>query len=1030
MRVPNITTYSNSNYQLGNHTSNLKDANEVVATQKRINNFSDDPVGLSQVLNLNTTLGNLEQINTNVEVGITWLDGVENALDSVNNLILDVKSQVSRLSSASASIDERKDAVESINGMIEQIVTLGNTQVNGSYIFAGTDTTGPPFVYNSDEDPPSVSYEGNNDPFKIKTDNNLTVAVGRDGSKAFWDDAVEINSTNNTIVFKEDNGHGSASEKILTATIPDGEYSAKALETLVGNTLNEASATNGYGVTYAVVYDENENRFSIREDGGYDGYLRTQFLWETGGEAHVSSIQASSQIDPDDINLSVLNKDALTIGTPEPAGSEPFKLTWDGKGSWHVENNPGYFMPSKIPGTADGVDLDLDEDGLTDISLGFDLPVVEGESVEFEIVPAKGDHSIGHEIGFHGENVTHAPPVSDGKPEFITGLTIGLGSNDAIDFIETDSTGVATTLNAVIAPGDYADMDAFALEIESTLEAESLANGNGINYAVSYDSENSRFNISEDGTDLNQLDFLWKTGVNHAAGAGDTLGFYAQDDSITYPSSDVTPIQAAITIDDTNNYLDFEEVDLGAVTSQELRAVIPSGTYTAIADLETAVETAMAYASTTFGNGATYDVSYDDTTHRFTIEETGGPVLSELHLLWDSGTDAAGSIGSTLGFDTTTDDNGVTTSHVGDSDAVLMEFTSEDNVINFRETRIDGTLSDEMRIEIPMGSYTDLDDVAAAVQTALQDTSPNDVDYRVAYDYTSGSFLIKGSDSNIKGFDLLWKTGQDADSSAAGLLGFDTLQDDSVTFSESDESLINLVIDGTNNKLDFREITGEESGITVGSLTASVKQKTYTSYTELGKEIEKAMEAESLVNGNRIDYSVSWDDHTKRFTIKENGAELQELDLLWESGDNAPITKGGTGQGIGTILGFEPMDDVETPLESSRDVSWGIFDTLIDLNQYLTDDDTDGIERILGKLETHFDHMTARIADTGIRYNRLEVRQTITSEVKLSLTERRSSIEDADFVESVMNLQAIETAYQASLSSTAKLMNISLVDYL
>jgi len=103
MRVPNITTYSNSTYQLGNLTSRLRDANEVVTTQKRINSISDDPVGVSQILNLNTTLGNLAQINKNVKVGISWLDGVENALDSVNGRILEVKSQVSRLASASAN---------------------------------------------------------------------------------------------------------------------------------------------------------------------------------------------------------------------------------------------------------------------------------------------------------------------------------------------------------------------------------------------------------------------------------------------------------------------------------------------------------------------------------------------------------------------------------------------------------------------------------------------------------------------------------------------------------------------------------------------------------------------------------------------------------------------------------------------------------------------------------------------------------------------------------------------------------------
>ncbi len=54
----------------------------------------------------------------------------------------------------------------------------------------------------------------------------------------------------------------------------------------------------------------------------------------------------------------------------------------------------------------------------------------------------------------------------------------------------------------------------------------------------------------------------------------------------------------------------------------------------------------------------------------------------------------------------------------------------------------------------------------------------------------------------------------------------------------------------------------------------------------------------------------------------------------------------------------------------------------------------------------------------------------MTTENSLSLTERRSTIGDADIIEAVMKLQTIETAYQASLSSTAKIISLSLVDYL
>ncbi len=1004
MRVPNITTYSSSTYQLGNYASNLKDANEVVATQKRINSISDDPVGLSQVLNINTTLGNLEQISRNVEVGITWLEGVENALGSVNDLILDVKGQVSRLASASASADERKDAVESINGMIEQIVTLGNTQINGNYIFAGTDATAPPFVYNKAEDPPSVSYGGNEDPFKIRTDNNVTVEVGRAGSTTFWDDSVAINATNNTIVFKEDNGHGSASEKTLTATIPDGEYSAEALEALVGKALNEASAANGYGVTYEVAYDETENRFSIREDGSYDGYLRTRFLWETGNDARVSAIQASTRIDPDDINLRVLNKEALTIGTPEPAGTEPFKLTWDGKGGWQVGNNPGYIMASSIPGTADGVDLDLNEDGFTDISLGFATPVIEGESVEFEIVPAGADQSIGHEIGFHGGNMVYAPPVSDSEPAYITEITIAANDNDTIDFVETNAAGVSTTLSAVIDPGSYGDMDELALEIESKLKA---ASANNINYAVSYDPVNSRFNIREDGTDLNQLDFLWKSGANSTMSAGSALGFYPMDDSVTYPTSAVTidssnhivdfieenpagtfttlqaivpsgiypsltdlaaavetamedesaaledytvdydpavpgfsisaggavtsfnllwasgagapvsigetlgydtksdPVSAglgpyssdtapmfmglfSLRIDDTNNTVDFEEVDTlnHPIT---LQAVVPSGTYDSVADLEEAVAKAMDDASAASGNTVRYDVSYDEATQGFDISRSGGAALNEFNLLWASGSNPETSIGATLGYDPV--DNTGGTGYSSTRDPAWISFDATNNVIDFRETTLDGKVSTVQRVEIPRKDYSDLDEVASEIQTALRSASPNNVQYKVLYDDASG-FIIKGNDPGIKNYELLWNSGPGAESSAAETLGFDSTRDDLVAFADSDQAVVNLFIDSSNNKIDFREVISGNKGMVTANLTASITPKTYTSHVELGREVEKALEAESLKNGNRVDYSVSWDEQTRQFSIKEDGTRLEEFHLLWQTGENAPPSEG------------------------------------------------------------------------------------------------------------------------------------------
>ncbi|MCK5098721.1 MAG: hypothetical protein KAR45_11500, partial [Desulfobacteraceae bacterium] len=547
------------------------------------------------------------------------------------------------------------------------------------------------------------------------------------------------------------------------------------------------------------------------------------------------------------------------------------------------------------------------DSGMADITINLDNAVMHsGEYIEFEIISEKGDHSTGHEIGFKGNDLILAPPVSDSQAQSITELTITTGVNDMIDIVETDAAGFATTINVDLDTGTttYTDMADLARAIELSIETESIASGNSIDYAVSYDAQTSRFNIREDGSSLNQLDILWNTGVNTAVSAGSTLGFYNFDESVTYPVSD-TAVFGPMTFDATNNAIDF------------------------------------------------------------------------------------------------------------------------------RETNIDGTLSGQRSITIPEGTYADLDDVATHIQTALRSSSAWNVDYVVDYDNATNRFMIKGSDATIKGFELLWSpSGENFDNNAAQMLGFDNTSDDAVTFIESDHDIVNLIITGANNKIDFTEVINSSTGANSGKLTAIVPPDTYTSYSELAFEIEKALEAESRLNGYIVNYSVTFDDVTKKFTMKENGTTLENFNLQWHTGDNAPLSHGGTGESIGTILGFNAIDDNGTPIKSEKKVEWGIFNTLFDLKDYLRNNDRDGIERTIGRLETNYDIMTSRIVDAGMKYSRLEIRETLTIEVGLSLTERRSTIEDADIVESIMKLKNIETAYQAALSSTAKVMNISLMDYM
>lgn len=107
-----------------------------------------------------------------------------------------------------------------------------------------------------------------------------------------------------------------------------------------------------------------------------------------------------------------------------------------------------------------------------------------------------------------------------------------------------------------------------------------------------------------------------------------------------------------------------------------------------------------------------------------------------------------------------------------------------------------------------------------------------------------------------------------------------------------------------------------------------------------------------------------------------------------------------------------------------------IFKTLIDFKNNLQTNNVGGIQSAINIADGNLNGVRAKIADTGSKMLRLDVKQSIIDDMNINYTERKSKIEDADIAEAVMNLKAKELAYQAALSSSSKVMDLSLVNYL
>ena len=196
MRVTNQSTYEAIKYNLAQSAMDLVKANKIVASGKRINNLSDDPIGLVQVLSLRESLANIDQMARNVSTARNWLDGGETAIGSVKEIITDMKTLAIQMANGTLGADERAAAAAQVEHALEEIVSLGNSQVNDQFIFAGTKTDTKPFELTTDAiGNQIVVYSGNHTPFTIKIGKNTTLEAGHDGEALFGNGASGIFKT-------------------------------------------------------------------------------------------------------------------------------------------------------------------------------------------------------------------------------------------------------------------------------------------------------------------------------------------------------------------------------------------------------------------------------------------------------------------------------------------------------------------------------------------------------------------------------------------------------------------------------------------------------------------------------------------------------------------------------------------------------------------------------------------------------------------------------------------------------------------
>ena len=158
---------------------------------------------------------------------------------------------------------------------------------------------------------------------------------------------------------------------------------------------------------------------------------------------------------------------------------------------------------------------------------------------------------------------------------------------------------------------------------------------------------------------------------------------------------------------------------------------------------------------------------------------------------------------------------------------------------------------------------------------------------------------------------------------------------------------------------------------------------------------------------------------------------LDPRPVLYTGDENAVKLEVAPGQmlqvnltGNSLFLGDDNNDGVTDPGKVD------IFATLTQIEDSLRAGDMSGLEAQLTPLENGADQIRSGRSFLGNNAARVETGMTQMEDTKIDLKQTLSRYEDADLVETLTQLTQQETAFQAALNVTAKVSQLSILNYL
>ncbi|MGC9944923.1 MAG: hypothetical protein ABSF64_00885 [Bryobacteraceae bacterium] len=182
---PNSAIFLSNLQQIENRMST---AEQQLSSGLRVSVASDDPDEISSILQLRAQIAGVQQTQENLSNVTPQVEAGENAIQQAIQVLDTATSLATEAVGSTSTATERLDEATQVQGILQQLVSLSQTGMNGQYIFSGDQGGQPQYSLAADGNSVQQNFTAGAPP-QIADPNGVMITLGLTSQQIFDDQA-------------------------------------------------------------------------------------------------------------------------------------------------------------------------------------------------------------------------------------------------------------------------------------------------------------------------------------------------------------------------------------------------------------------------------------------------------------------------------------------------------------------------------------------------------------------------------------------------------------------------------------------------------------------------------------------------------------------------------------------------------------------------------------------------------------------------------------------------------------------------